>query len=450
MTWRKFLFALLIVGSVFFSSGEVSSSVNPDGRRYRPYLKKLSSSAMQAVSSKNAKIGLSIASVTLLKKAISSASRRSSVPSLDDVSSLTVSPALETFHLLLAKKLIATSSSQTLFSVRLLDLSDPATISLLNSFLRRAPEPEDAVEAVLRCIEYREEQRFYDVGGDELTTGPQFYDVEGRSIMHLHIATLAKEDIESIDSFVTTRLHEFDRTMQNLEWPRTNQIITIQDFTGLKSFKLPKLLKQAISAATKTKLKYYPEVTHKSILYNVPAWVGLLYKSFKLLLPASVTKKIVIIGASDGSVRELLEVVAPEGEGDLSGIPTEVGGVGKIKAEKGGEIFNVVGRWKSMKKGERISVVLEAGEEGRKKKKGKLPKLPKFFSPYVGRFVVDGNVRYWVRYCEPPLEEVIEMKAGEVGNSGSARFLSGVGRMKVEVEALEDGVVQLAGAVERA
>ena len=101
-----------------------------------------------------------------------------------------------------------------------------------------------------------------------------------------------------------------------------------------------------------------------------------------------------------------------------------------------------------MKKGERISIVLEAGEEGRKKG-GRLPKLPKFFSPFIGRFIVDGNVRFWVRYCEPPLEEVIEMKAGEVGKSGNARFLSGVGRMKVEVEALEDGVVQLLGGVER-
>jgi len=377
-------------------------------------------------------------------------------PSLSSpaASSLKTSPALEAFHLLLAKKLIATGNDQTqkLFSVPLLDLSNPGTISLLNSFLKRSPEPEDAVDAVLRCLEYRKEEGFDEGEENKVNNGeeavPQFYDVEGRSIMHLHIATLAKEEIKSVDSFVHTRLFEFDRTMQALQWQRTNEIITIQDFTGLKSFKLPKLLKQAISAATKTKVQYYPEVTHKSILYNVPSWVGLLYKSFKLLLPASVTKKIVIIGAWEGSLKELLEVVAPEGEGDLSGVPLEVGGVGNILAEKGGEIFNVVGKWKDMKKGERISIVLEAGEEGRKKG-GRLPKLPKFFSPFIGRFIVDGNVRFWVRYCEPPLEEVIEMKAGEVGKSGNARFLSGVGRMKVEVEALEDGVVQLLGGVGR-
>lgn len=81
-------------------------------------------------------------------------------------------------------------------------------------------------------MEYRKEEGFDEGEENKVNNGeeavPQFYDVEGRSIMHLHIATLAKEEIKSVDSFVHTRLFEFDRTMQALQWQRTNEIITIQ------------------------------------------------------------------------------------------------------------------------------------------------------------------------------------------------------------------------------
>ncbi|GMH76414.1 hypothetical protein TL16_g07076 [Triparma laevis f. inornata] len=104
-------------------------------------LKKLSSSAIDAlqsipISKKNVKIGMSTAVTSaLLKCLLISRSPSLSSPA---ASSLKTSPALEAFHLLLAKKLIANGSDQAqkLFSVPLLDLSNPGTISLLNSFLK--------------------------------------------------------------------------------------------------------------------------------------------------------------------------------------------------------------------------------------------------------------------------------------------------------------------------